>query len=485
MISGKIRFGSVWPLAALLVVFSFFLFAGQAAAQGGEAQKIIEKYQKMKEAVDQQYKRQELEARGRGDVKTQEMLKKAREQELEKIGRAKQAELDKLKPQTEAKPQPAPKPPDPAQQMAQEIDQTFDDIQKCVDEHFDQRMQEAYREGAGDEELTKKKLAAVNKSEKRYYDAVEDLKKKVKERLDDPEVRAQLEIYLKELRDACKKADLMNLIGTFWQYDEFILKLDETRKAEKAKKEEYEKLPGSPSEWGVGECILGYVEPYLGYGGNTASGMTPVIDTCRGPVPFDLAGTMDPSVVGGLRLGLWFENCRSLPAWTRHFGFYTDFSYQRLNFANQARGLPGTDFATFFSSEGTAATWSFMFAGRLGFFPDQEVPFGRLQPYVAVGPGIMFASQNPTFRVTSPFGLEESFEPGSQSDAVVCLVVDAGVRWMALKNVSIDVFFKYRHARPSFTYNVVDDHNGLMSQVTLNPTFDLFSVNVGAAYHFP
>jgi outer membrane protein W len=254
--------------------------------------------------------------------------------------------------------------------------------------------------------------------------------------------------------------------------------LASTKKAEK----KVGLAPGARPGFGA------YAEGYLAYAGNSSSSINPAFNTCQGLQTANFRGTMDPGVAGGVRLGLWFERGglfgQSLPTWAQYFGIYTDFSYHRLNFAQQGHGNGDTSPATFFSSEGTAATWSFMFAGRYGFLPDQEVPFGRLQPYVGVGPGILFTSQNPIFSVTPCGGVPERFEPGSQSSAVVCLTVDAGLRYMALSNVFIDVFFKYRRAQPSFTYDTVDPHNGLRSSVTLSPTLDLFSANVGVGILF-
>ena len=107
------------------------------------------------------------------------------------------------------------------------------------------------------------------------------------------------------------------------------------------------------------------------------------------------------------------------------------------------------------------ATWAFMFAGRYGFFPDSEVPFGRLQPYVAVGPAIMFSSLKPKVLANEvslttgiPTGFVLTNSPGSQSSTNICLAVDAGIRYMCLKNVSIDISFKYRYAQPSYLTRV-------------------------------
>jgi opacity protein-like surface antigen len=232
-----------------------------------------------------------------------------------------------------------------------------------------------------------------------------------------------------------------------------------------------------------------YVEAYLGGAKSAPLSQTVTLNsaTIPGQAGIRVNGETNPSVLGGVKLGYWFVPTGFLgynyPDWMKYFGVYTDFSFQRLNLRhtavgartgiwNQAFGpviVPGT-----LSSEGTVATWAFMLAARYGFLPDSEVPFGRLQPYVGVGPALIFASQELAFNARPGFN-------GSANVLQLGLMAEVGLRYMALKNVSLDLSFRYRYG-DSPNYHLTGS-NGI-GEIDYSPTTHLFSIQLGAAYHF-
>ena len=103
--------------------------------------------------------------------------------------------------------------------------------------------------------------------------------------------------------------------------------------------------------------------------------------------------------------------------------------------------------------------------GRYGFLPDQEVPFGRLQPYVGIGPGLvmLYAEADSA----KNFGLE----------------VEAGLRYMFTKHLG--GFLEYKFSK-QWSAELDTQH---VVPVTVNSSnavfdFDRHQVVVGMAYHF-
>ncbi|HAY21084.1 MAG TPA: hypothetical protein DCY27_02740 [Desulfobacterales bacterium] len=214
-----------------------------------------------------------------------------------------------------------------------------------------------------------------------------------------------------------------------------------------------------------------YVEGYIG--GVAASSSSGGVSVNGTNVPGFEGRYDNPFILGGLKVGTWFVKEGFLgydyPDWMKYLGFHLDFSYHRLNFSRQL--ITGTGVTI--ESEGYAATLAFMFTGRYGFLPDQDVPFGRLQPYISVGPGILFSGQ----KATAGTGAA-SIDTPSNSTTDIALVVDAGVRYYALKNVSLDAFYRFRWAEPKYNYTV------LGNTLDVKPDYQLHSFQIGVAYHF-
>lgn len=181
---------------------------------------------------------------------------------------------------------------------------------------------------------------------------------------------------------------------------------------------------------------------------------------------------IDPNVIGGITMGYDFVNAGfgaySWPDWMKYFGIAVDFTYNNINARSQQ--LAGTGGAFFPGPggasrlEGFVAATTFLFYGHYGFFPDSEITVGRVHPYLGVGPAIVVSGLD-----LGKFGV------GNTSSADVALVVEAGIRWICFKNISMDTAFRYRYAQPS--YNVQG------TTVSIRD-FDSFSFLVRANYHF-
>jgi opacity protein-like surface antigen len=205
---------------------------------------------------------------------------------------------------------------------------------------------------------------------------------------------------------------------------------------------------------------------------------------------YDGNATFNSSVIGGAAIGYDFVNAGfgayAWPDWMKYFSVFTDFTYNRRDLRGQTwPNVPpySTQTNPFVNwrfrnnrvpylgpnvrIESYDATWSFMLMAHYPFLPDAEVPTGRLNPYIAVGPGIMFS------------GIDIGNGYGSGSSVNIALVVETGIRWMCLKNVSIDGAFRYRYAQPSYDLEVM----GADYTVSVDPLHQL-SFLFRANYHF-
>ncbi len=105
--------------------------------------------------------------------------------------------------------------------------------------------------------------------------------------------------------------------------------------------------------------------------------------------------------------------------------------------------------------------------GRYGFLPNKEVPFGRLQPYVGIGPAFIVLYEE--VDSAKNFGID----------------VMAGVRYMFTKNIGAFVEYKYNHQ-----WDVeIESHafylpNGAVGRGTAHLDFDVHKVVMGVAYHW-
>jgi hypothetical protein len=133
------------------------------------------------------------------------------------------------------------------------------------------------------------------------------------------------------------------------------------------------------------------------------------------------------SPVVGLKVGYYFHSMPNL-------GLEGDFFYSRPSVRDQTvtlstpfppnNRIPGNQ--ALFPNQAIAQwTYALHIMGRLGFIKDDEVPFGRLQPYVGLGPGF-----------TVLFG---------EVDAAKNFGVDGlvGLRYMLRKDISIFTEFKF------------------------------------------
>jgi opacity protein-like surface antigen len=183
-----------------------------------------------------------------------------------------------------------------------------------------------------------------------------------------------------------------------------------------------------------------------------------------------------PSVLGGLTVGYDFVPYGfagyNYPVWMSCFSFAVDFTYNKMDIQDNGPGI-GRYFPGNSRLNGNEKVLTFLFMFHHGFFPDSEVPTGRVNPYIGIGPAIVWTHVQGSW----PIPKQPGFGNGNWGDDAtnIALVVEPGVRFMAMKNVSIDVAMRYRYSAPSWSGNNVTVSANALHQ---------FAPLVRANYHF-
>jgi opacity protein-like surface antigen len=221
-----------------------------------------------------------------------------------------------------------------------------------------------------------------------------------------------------------------------------------------------QRVRGYPENLTMGEYYLAV------YGGAT---LVPALDwnfSGRGFKP-PLKGltaqgvSVQPGVVGGLKFGRFFN---ALP-W---FGMEMETNYSKNIIKDQTVDLSSplpSGAKNIFMPHDRFYIWCMQtnLVARYGFLPDKEYPFGRLQPYIGIGPA---------FEIM--YGLSDS----SKNFAIA---TQAGIRYMATANIGVFLEYKF-----SYQFQVEYEFKEISPNQIGTVTYDVPHNRIvfGVAYHF-
>jgi opacity protein-like surface antigen len=191
------------------------------------------------------------------------------------------------------------------------------------------------------------------------------------------------------------------------------------------------------------------------------TGGTPI--TNEGPATL-FSNKFNTSLTGGLKLG-YFTHTIPYLGW--EVESMVNNSYVNRRTLSTSRPIQGYSLASVPNDFWVNWTTALHIVGRYGFLPDKEVPFGRLQPYVGIGPAFIVLYEE--VDSAKNFGID----------------VMAGVRYMFTKHIGGFVEYKYNHQWAV----EIEDHpfylpNGTEGRSMATLDFDCHKVVAGVSYHW-
>lgn len=137
----------------------------------------------------------------------------------------------------------------------------------------------------------------------------------------------------------------------------------------------------------------------------------------------------------GGRLGYWFESSPVLGVALDVSHFSPDIPPQPV-----VATVIGSDDLAHINGEVTLVAVELML--RWPLLATREIPKGRLQPYVAVGPAIGIVEANDTTTLSPP--------GQSATDVTVAVVVVGGLAWQFHRHFAIFAEYRFTYVRPTF-----------------------------------
>ncbi len=178
----------------------------------------------------------------------------------------------------------------------------------------------------------------------------------------------------------------------------------------------------------------------------------------------------ETSLMGGGKLGYWLDPFPNLGIEADAYHFSPDSERNNVPITGNTAGVPipaGTT-VSLGANRASIAVLGFHLMGRLRFLQSSELPNGRLQPYLGVGPGIFFAD-------VSTFGV-------AHRDTTVGVQALAGLKVFLSRRVSLFGEYKFSHFTPELEFFPTLTSRTKSTKVTV----DLNSHHLygGVALHF-
>lgn len=165
------------------------------------------------------------------------------------------------------------------------------------------------------------------------------------------------------------------------------------------------------------------------------------VDISAGPLSVGFETEYEDSVTGGVRGGYWFE---PLP-W---LGLAADVTYF------------GPDDDTAGGPELDVIPISPLLMARVPIAKSEEYPYGQVQPFLGIGPGIFISLVD--------------FDPGDDESVDVGVDLHAGVNVQLTRMVSVFAEYRYTYFEPEFEIQGVD----------IEPELSTHHAAVGVGFHF-